>query len=707
MKRIEEWEKKYDIPLRKLLLNKWFLIILGIKILFSCFFASDYLIEGFAPFINYYVISGFSNPYEFFLHLNFLEAFPYPPVMLWLLSFLRVIFYPFMSTDWTIVHFGNLFLIHVPIILADILIYLILCKWLETKEKMVLILYWASPILFFISYFYGQLDVLPMAILFISLIFLFNKKPFSALVILGIGIATKTHLLALVPFYFLYLYINQYPIKKVIGYTTLPIIIFLVLSFPFLFSEAFMMSIFGAGEEGKVFLVNVPYFYEDLKLLIAPAAIFILFFNFVSYKKLNKDAFLLILGLLFTIFIVFVPPMPGWFFWCIPFFVYFFAKYKETPKFSFWFLNFTFFLYFIFNQDSTFFSSVQLIFPGIESIQSPYEYLVSVGLNMSLFMDLIFTLLIASIIMNAVWIYRMGVRSNMEYKTTDKPLTIGIGGDSGSGKNTLADILIKMFDKKNVISIEGDDAHKWERHDENWKKHTHLDPKSNQLHQDLAQTSDLKKGDSVRRSFYDHDTGKFTIPKNIESNKTIFHIGLHPFYLSKMRSIFDIKIYVDPDESLRRYWKIKRDHKKRGKSKEEVIRQIEEREGDAGKYIRPQRKFADIIISLIPKYEIQEDKEPELKLKITCDNSLFLEPLLNQLNSVKELHFEHWYEEDLSRQCLELDGRISKEMINKIAYGLIPNLEELTYGSPDWSDGYNGLRQLFVLYYYSEIQKKD
>jgi uridine kinase len=705
MKIIDDLEKKYDIALRKILFNKWFLMILGTKIVCSALFASDFLIKGFAAFVNYYVTSGFDNPYEFFFQRNYPEAFPYPPMMLWIFSVVRIIAYPFLSTDWSSVGFGHLLLMRVPILLADILIYVVLCKWLETKEKMVLILYWASPILFFINYFHGQLDVMPMAILFASLVLLFNKKTFWSVLMLGIGIATKTHLMALVPFYFIFLLINRYPIKKVISYTIIPVLTFVILMLPFLFSEGFIKSVFGTEEGAKLFLVNIPYWHEGLSLIVAPAAVLILFFNFVSYKKLNKDAFLLILGLLFTIFIVFVPPMPGWFYWSIPFFVYFFAKYKETPKFSFWFLNVAFLLYFVLSKDSYFFSSLQLVAPNIASLNLPYEILLNLGFNMPLIINIIFTLLIAAIIMNAVWIYRMGVRSNLEYKIIDKPLIIGIGGDSGSGKNTLANLLIELFGKKNSICIEGDDAHKWERHDKQWEKFTHLDPKSNKLHQDLNQTKDLIHGESVKRSYYDHQTGTFTLPKNIEPNKIVLYIGLHPFYLSKMRSIFDIKIFVEPDESLRRYWKIKRDRTKRGRTEEEILKQIKEREEDAKKYIQPQRKFADIIFTLAPKEENANLDRSSLKLKIFFDNSIDIDLLLKQLSQEKELNIEHWYEEDLSRQCLEFSGAISKEKINKISYALIPNLEELTFGSPIWCDDLEGLRQLFILYYYSETQK--
>ena len=86
--------------------------------------------------------------------------------------------------------------------LADITIFLILSTWLYTKQSKVLWFYWASPILFYINYVHGQLDVIPMALLFVALALLFQKRFLLGFIVLGIGLATKTHLIAVVPFFF-------------------------------------------------------------------------------------------------------------------------------------------------------------------------------------------------------------------------------------------------------------------------------------------------------------------------------------------------------------------------------------------------------------------------------------------------------------------------------------------------------------------------
>ncbi|MDP1689415.1 MAG: hypothetical protein Q8L47_04815, partial [bacterium] len=162
------YDKKGDSKL-DILSSPLFFGVLIIKIISSFFFASNYLVDYVAKFVNYYFISGFQNPYEFFYKLGELQIFPYSRVMLWILSIPRIIFAPLLSTNYNLVSNLEIFIYRIPILLADIIIFIILSRWLKTKKDKVLIYYWCSPILFYINYIDGQLDVIPIMLLFVSL----------------------------------------------------------------------------------------------------------------------------------------------------------------------------------------------------------------------------------------------------------------------------------------------------------------------------------------------------------------------------------------------------------------------------------------------------------------------------------------------------------------------------------------------------------
>ena len=53
-----------------------------------------------------------------------------------------------------------------------------------------------------------------------------------------------------------------------------------------------------------------------------------------------------------------------------------------------------------------------------------------------------------------------------------------------------------------------------------------------------------------------------------------------------IQMLFDLKIFLNPSKNLNSSWKIKRDTKLRGKSKEDVINQMNFREKDSNNYTK-------------------------------------------------------------------------------------------------------------------------
>ena len=63
------------------------------------------------------------------------------------------------------------------------------------------------------------------------------------------------------------------------------------------------------------------------------------------------------------------------------------------------------------------------------------------------------------------------------------------------------------------------------------------------------------------------------------------------------RDAIDVAVFLEPEEMLRRRWKLERDVFERGYSAQQVVDEMHRREADAAAYVRPQRGFADIIVS--------------------------------------------------------------------------------------------------------------
>ena len=163
-------------------------------------------------------------------------------------------------------------------------------------------------------------------------------------------------------------------------------------------------------------------------------------------------------------------------------------------------------------------------------------------------------------------------------------------------------LLFYLFLFDGVYHLKGDDLHKWERNDSNWKNITHLNPDANNLELGKQQIFNLLENKTVYRNHYDHDTGKFINNVKIKPDYNVFiNEGLHSLYDSYLCDRADLNIYIKTEENLKYQWKLNRDIEKRGYTKEQVLSAMDMRKGDEIKYIHPQEENADVIVTFTEK----------------------------------------------------------------------------------------------------------
>lgn len=661
-----------------------FLIVLTLKITASFFFASPYLAELFVPFINWFSGHLLHNPWDFFYSQNLTRMFPYPGLMLWIMSFPRLLFTPLLSPDWQVVTPLHLFAARIPLILFDIFLFSRLLKFFPLQQGKLIRIYWCSPIVFFINYIHGQLDIVPTALFFGALYMLVEQRYLFFAIILALAAATKNHILIALPFLWVFLYKRPMSFPKMAGYLALFALLYLGLLAPYLGSEGFRQMVFHSPEQGRLFefVISVS---SNLRLIVCPTVIALIFIKFASYKKLNREILLMFLGIVFAALVVFVPPMPGWFMWSFPFLIYFYMSNKDYSRAPFLIYNTVYMIYFLF-----FFEKQG---GWIDQFQSTFPV-----------RDFALSIVMSSVGFMALWMFNLGIRKNEELKIAEAPLLIGIGGDSGTGKHTLLRVLRALVGKSSSIPIFGDDFHKWERGNQNWNVFTHLNPSANRLHENVDFAVALKDGHAIEMVRYDHKTGKFTHPEAVQSNKFIFFVGLHPFYLKKMRDLIPIKIYMDTDESLRRQWKIKRDMAKRGHSADKVMQQISSRQEDRVKFIEPQKDFADLVIRYASTGSVEINDPRALKTSFILDNSIDLEDLVPLLSRTG-LEVEHT--STIHHQQLTVSGTISARQVMEIAQQLDIHFDELLIRPRGWVKNHKGVTQLiFLLIYHHKMKAR-
>ncbi len=616
--------------------------------------------------------------------------------MLFILSPLYALWSMVDASVLTSINHASLFLLRVPIVFADIGILLVLVSWFKRYQKRVLILYWASPVLFYISYIHGQLDAIPIFFLFAFLYALVKEYDYLALILLGFAIAAKTGMVVILPLVVVYLYKERKGSPWLLFKIIIPCIVFTVVTLPVLFSKGFIETVLKTKEGFKVFDLTV-LSNTELVLYIVPVASLLSLFYFATFKRYSRDVFVSFLAFSFFVLILCIPPRQGWYFWIIPFAVYFYVQKPWREWFPFYFLTGAYFVYFSVIEESDFlsvFSSLHAVYPSL------YWYGIEYGLPMDTIPSLVFSFLQAMVLLNIYIIYRDGIAFYTRRKLYYKPFLLAIAGDSGSGKTTLSELLSLVFSTRNTTIIAGDDMHKWERGDSNWQDYTHLDPLANELHADIENVYKMKKGESVMRRHYDHSTGKFTEPKEQLAKRLVIFEGLHSLFLDKLRKAFDVKIYVSPEEQLRLHWKIIRDKEKRGHSKEEILSTLEKRKDDSENFIAVQEKHSDIVISLrnavsLGKQLGHNDVELSLSLFMSCANSVHLQPLLDEL--VPSFKVDYLIHDD--KQRVKCTGNIQENEVRMIAEKVLPEIDLISTDGGVWVGGYHGVMQLFVTYY--------
>jgi len=177
---------------------------------------------------------------------------------------------------------------------------------------------------------------------------------------------------------------------------------------------------------------------------------------------------------------------------------------------------------------------------------------------------------------------------------------LGIIGDSAAGKSTLTQGLMNLLRPEYVTHVCTDDYHKYDRTERAARGITALHPDCNYLDILELQLERLHYGQPILKPVYDHSTGMLVRPEYIQPREFVIVEGLLGFHTPVMRQFYDVKVFLEPPEDLRRVWKIKRDTTKRGYTAAQVLEELEKREPDSRDFIRPQREHADIVVQFYP-----------------------------------------------------------------------------------------------------------
>ena len=193
------------------------------------------------------------------------------------------------------------------------------------------------------------------------------------------------------------------------------------------------------------------------------------------------------------------------------------------------------------------------------------------------------------------------------------PFVLGIIGDSGSGKNTLANGVRTLIGEQAVTSLDLADYHRYTRAERAQRGLTALNPMVQNLPLMREHLRLLRKGRPIRNRSYNHADGTFGPIRVIHPQDVVLIRGLLGFPTDQLRAVYDLAVFLDPEPDLLFRWKLRRDTRSRGYSEAQVLMHIAQHLLDSKQYIRPQAERADVVI----RQELPEPDAPDSEVR-TC-----------------------------------------------------------------------------------------
>lgn len=192
-------------------------------------------------------------------------------------------------------------------------------------------------------------------------------------------------------------------------------------------------------------------------------------------------------------------------------------------------------------------------------------------------------------------------------RSREQPVIIGIVGDSGAGKTTLAAGLAEVLGSDRTVNICIDDYHRYSRAERAKMGVTPHSPDANYMDILEQHVRLLRDGQPILKPVYNHNGGKLDPPEYVEPREFIILEGLLGYATQSLRDVYDVKFYLEPEEQLRHRWKFQRDTIHGGYTREQVMTSLPKLQRDSEQYVIPQRGFADMVVSFYPPPEKPEE----------------------------------------------------------------------------------------------------
>lgn len=180
------------------------------------------------------------------------------------------------------------------------------------------------------------------------------------------------------------------------------------------------------------------------------------------------------------------------------------------------------------------------------------------------------------------------------------PLVIGIAGGTGSGKTTVANVILDRVGADRITLLAHDsyyrDLQDLPRAQRDLINFDH--PESLETDLMVRHLEALRGWQAVEVPVYDFTVhARTTRTLRLEPQPVILVEGILVFAEESLRRLFDVKIFVDTDADVRFIRRLERDIAERGRTVDSVIQQYQTTVRPMHlEFVEPSKRYADVII---------------------------------------------------------------------------------------------------------------
>ncbi len=182
-----------------------------------------------------------------------------------------------------------------------------------------------------------------------------------------------------------------------------------------------------------------------------------------------------------------------------------------------------------------------------------------------------------------------------------KPLIFGIAGGTGSGKSTVARKVAESLGDASVAFIEMDSYYRDFSHLSRHELHHHVNwdhPDAFDVVLLASHLGALARGEAIEVPVYEFATHSRSVQvRRVEPADVVVIDGILLLADERLRTVCDVKVYVDADPDIRLIRRIRRDMASRGRSLDSVLDQyLSTVQPMHLQFVEPSKRYADVIV---------------------------------------------------------------------------------------------------------------